>query len=263
MNYIYYFKNILKYIIMEKTIICTYWKNNTCKYMNEPYRCCFAHGVKEIKKIVCKYGSNCHNPKCNFDHGDLSTTLDMVFDIPIIDKRKNKKQNTKKIMNKKNNKSKLIENIQISNANSFELPLINTENSDNVNIIRIFNKEKGINDNINILYTDYNKILSIIDKFYIEKYNGIVYEKNKYISKIVNNNYKEISYLRSINNKKDLIINEINSENNKLKNIIDNLKNENNSLKNNYTTKYMVDTKIKKKDKDEKNKIITLYNKYY
>lgn len=232
---------------MEKTVICDYWKNNICKHMNKPYNCKFAHGIDEINVVECIYGINCYNNNCNFNHGEVSTNKYMVYDVPIVYKR-----NNKKCKKTKNN----FKNINFSeNDNLLVIPNIPQKYiqdgiDDNVNIIKIINKEKCIKDKLNIKCQDHDKLLSIIDEFYIKKYNSMIKNKNKLISNIVNNNYKEIKILRDSNNKKDVIINNLNSENKLLKEYI-------NEIKNNNTKKEKVENKIV-----NNNKIMKIYDKY-
>lgn len=246
---------------MEKTIICSYWENKTCKFMEDPFMCQFAHGTEDINKIYCKYGNHCNNPKCAFYHGNESTTPDMVYDIPIIDKRKNKK-NKKIIKNtEKYNKSINFDNLEKEEIIPFTNYIPHTyERQETATVVKIINKEYGIKENINIFNNDHVKVLSIIDDFYITKYNNIVNEKNRYIRQIVFNNYKNIYYLRKINNNKDEIINKLKSENILLKENNELLKKE----KNIYTKNNMVDINNNKKiyKIDFQNKLKTLYNKY-
>ena len=230
---------------MEKTTICSYWEKKSCRFMNNPEKCIFAHGVEDLKKIPCIYGSNCYNVNCKFNHENISTITAMVYDIPIINLRKNKKI--------KKNKKKIFPNVEdISKKEKYNIPFktdIPCENKkeEKIQIVKIVNKHKGISDTINVLNTNYNKMLSIIDDFYIKKYDNMLYSKNKYISKIINNNYKLISYLRNINIDKDLIINKITDENERLKK---------NTIPN------MEDVLNKKKKHEDQNKIKLLYNKY-
>lgn len=259
---------------MEKTTICTYWENNTCKFMYNPEKCHFSHGMEDINKINCKYGVNCYNSNCKFYHGNETTISNMVYDIPIVDKRKNKNKKNLNYIDDvqkrfKNNKSlkfmNPLENQEIIPLKT-NIPYINIKDGmkDTFNIIKIINKEKGINEVINILNTDFNKMLSAIDDFYINRYNIMVYKKNKHISQIVKNNYKNISCLRIINNDKDIIINKLNLENDSLKKGLDDLKNENGRLKSEIeNTKYnTVVIKNKKIVTQDQNKLKLLYDKY-
>lgn len=235
---------------MEKIVICKYWENKICKFMEDAKKCMYAHGIHDINittVVDCKYGINCYNAKCNFNHGEISTIPAMVYDVPIIDKRK-KQKNQKIIKNKKNNFNIIEkeENILFKTIIPYseDIPKITTN-------IKIVNKEKGIEENINIFNKDYDKTLSIIDRFYIEKYNNTINDKNKYIRQIVFNNYKNIYYLRKINNNKDDIINKLNSENNSLKKVINELKTNNEkkkkeNIKYQSTTNNMVEIKNKK-----------------
>lgn len=238
---------------MQKIIICKYWENGICKFMDDSFKCCYAHGVEDLYIVDCKYGVNCNNPKCLFDHGK-STIPDMVYDIPIIDKRKIKK--CKKIKNMEdshviNNNEKYKNQIQdIKNYNK----------KDKIKHIILINKEKGIRDYINISNKDYNNLLSKIDEFYINKYNTMVYIKNNYISQIVKNNYKNIIILRNNNNDKDIIIKKLQSENNSLIKMTEELKSENKNLSAELS-KNKINT-INKVVENDKSKLKKLYNKY-
>lgn len=231
---------------MEKTKICFYWEKKSCRFMNNPENCIFAHGMKDLKKISCIYGSNCYNVNCNFNHGNESTRPAMVYDIPIINLKENKKvkkNKNKNFPNIEENSKKEKDNIPCKTDIACE-----NKNEEKIQIVKIVNKHKGINETINVLNTNYNKMLSTIDDFYIKKYDNMLYSKNKYISKIINNNYKLISYLRKININKDLIIHKITDENERLK-------------KNTMPTN-MEGLLNKKKKSEDPNKLKSLYNKY-
>lgn len=225
---------------MEKTTICSYWEKKSCRFMNNPKNCIFAHGVEDLKKISCIYGSNCYNVNCKFNHENISTIPSMVYDIPIIDLKKNKKV--------KKNKKKNFSNAEEISKKEKDNISFNTDIpcENKIQIVKIVNKHKGINETINVLNTNYNKMLSIVDDFYIKKYDNMLYSKNKYISKIINDNYKLISYLRNINKDKDLIIHKITDENERLKKkeCLENIK------------------KDKPSKMEDQNKLKTLYNKY-
>lgn len=245
---------------MIKSEICIYWKNNTCRFMANPEKCSFSHGMEDFQKntIDCKYGSRCNNPKCNFFHGKGPTTVNMVYDLQIITKNKIKKNNKK-------NKKVYHEHINIiknDNNNTFNnysnnlikmLPIIDTTNTEKVTIIK---KNQDIKENIFIENKDYNKLLSYVDTYYIIHYTNIINRKNKYFGKIVEKNYNYINILRND-------INELKNDNKKLKNKLKEQKlfheKEILKIKNSYTTNKMVEHK----NKDiNKNKLINLYNKY-
>lgn len=254
---------------MQKTVICSYWENKICKFMKNPSMCSYAHGIEYINKVNCKYGSKCCNPKCDFNHGIISTIPNMVYEIPIIKKRKNKKL-IKKIKDdeiceqinipKKQIGSNIYNIIDKEDNSNYKLSVAHIDPPilENDGKIIIINKEKGINDVINIFNKDFNNTLSIIDDFYVKKYNNIVNEKNKYISNIVKNNYNEIYKLRTINKDKDLIINKITNENISLKKTIEYLENENKNNQN-VNTLQMVDMVDINKYKKLYNKYIKLY----
>jgi hypothetical protein len=139
---------------MEKTKICLYWKNKNCKYMESPEKCCFAHGVEDLFKKECKYGANCYNANCKFNHGCESTMVNMVYDFPFImkiPKRKNKKINTPE------DKSDKVINC-----------LIEKETPKNDNII---NKENEINDNHNKIKSENQRLKKVIEKLKNENKN--------------------------------------------------------------------------------------------
>lgn len=220
---------------MEKTIICVYWEKKTCKYMNNSSKCKFAHGVEEINVIDCIYGSNCYNINCKFNHGNESTIPAMVYDIPIIIKKGNKKSQKIK---EKLKLSTIVEPILYeNNINTMDIPKIQDGIQEKeIKTIKVINKEKHINDEIYIKNKDYNNLLSIIDDFYIKKYNNL---KDKH-------------------EKKDKIINNLKDENNSLKNRINDLQNK--STISNMVDKDIIQNKCKKNNNIDKLK--TLYNKY-
>lgn len=245
---------------MEKTIICSYWVNKSCKFMEDSSKCKYAHGESEIKEIECIYGNNCYAFNCKFKHEDKSSIHDMVYDIPIVYKRKNKNKN-------KNAKNVNIENIFDESVNNNNINMINKKENiqfKDVKIVNIINKNKKINETVNIFNTNNDQLLSIVDEFYIKKYNNMVNSKNKYISMVVKNNYENIVYLNKIKNDKDLIIKNLNSENTILKNIIGELKMDNNKKAD--TISDMVEKQNNilnvNKIKNKENKIKKIYDKY-
>jgi hypothetical protein len=56
--------------------------------MKIPSMCLYAHGIKYLNKVNCKYGSNCCNPKCDFNHGTISAIPNMVYEILLFRKEK-------------------------------------------------------------------------------------------------------------------------------------------------------------------------------
>ena len=234
---------------MEKTTICSYWEKKSCRFMNKPENCIFAHGMEDLKKISCIYGSNCYNVNCNFNHENNSIKPVMVYDIPIIKLIKDKKV--------KKNKKKTFSNVEENSKKEKDIILCENKNEEKIQIVKIVNKHKNINESINVLNTNYNKMLSMVDDFYIKKYDNMLYSKNKYISKKINDNYKLISYLRKINIDKDLIIHKITDENERLKKK-DYLEN----TKKNTIHANMEDLLNKKKKPKDQNKLKSLYNKY-
>jgi hypothetical protein len=238
---------------MQKIAICKYWENGNCIFMEDSVKCCYAHGVEDLNMVECKYGVNCNNPKCLFDHGK-STISNMVYDIPIIDKIKIKK--CKKIKNMEG--SHIINNNEKYKNKNQDINIYNKK--DKINNIILINKEKGIKDYINISNKDYNSLLSKVDEFYINKYNTMLYIKNNFISQIVKNNYKNIVILRNKNNDKDITIKKLQSKNNSLIKMTEELKTENKILSDKLS-KNKINTMNKVVGNDN-SKLKKLYNKY-
>lgn len=151
---------------MEKTIICNYWKKGICKFMIKPEKCNFAHGSDDIRTITinCRYGSFCHNVDCMFFHGSISTTRQMVYEIPLIIKKSKK---SKKDINK---------NIFTQRGNSEKIKILE-ENKKTVNSLSsILKNISDISDNLdnygnrtnNIINTEYKDLNSIIKELEIE-----------------------------------------------------------------------------------------------
>lgn len=256
---------------MEKTKICIFWKNKNCKFMEDASKCIYAHGEDDMFMVECKYGNGCYNNYCKFKHEDkfiIPEIPDRIYDFPIINKKEIKKIQKNKKLNYK--KEKIYGSTKIESENENNINIINEEkiipfknNTPPRNTtVNIINKEKGIKENINVIKTDYNQMLSYIDDFYIKRYNTMVYSKNKHIGIIVENNYKNIIYLRNINNNKDLIINKLKYENNCLKKNIEKLQND--REKTNTINNKMDMVGMNKKRKPTKNKklLISLYDKY-
>lgn len=263
----------------HKTILCDFWEKGNCKYMERSELCKYAHGIEDLYIVYCKYGINCNNPKCLFYHGK-STTRNMVYDIPIINKKKNKKcKKIKSIENSHFCKSITNKEIVINNSNNRNIPL-KEYIKDETQIVDIINKNKGIKDTITAFNTDINKILSVVDEFYIKKYNNMVYNKDIIINKLKSENIslKKITKELKIDNKNisaELSKNKINTmnvvenDNIKLKNLyykyIELYKIFNN---NNYKTinleeikKYTMDKNIYKV-KQRAYKVYNFYQKY-
>lgn len=158
---------------MEKIKICVYWEKKICKFMNNPDKCCYAHGIN------CKYGINCCNSKCVLNHGDI-----VVYDIPIV-----------KI------KTFCNPNFFENETNKIPVKSINEDNNildinkNNINNVIIIKKEDNINDIVYYLESDYNKILSYIDNYYIEKIN----KNNQYFRNTIIKNCGYTTFLRNKN----------------------------------------------------------------
>lgn len=243
---------------MEKIIICKYWENKTCKFMDDCSKCMYAHGIDDINRttvVDCKYGINCYNAKCKFNHGNISTIPDMVYDVPIIDKRKNRKIKNRNVQDGLQSKIKQYKNVSTIVDMVYDMK---EEKKKSPNFIKIINKDKSINEKINFFNKDYNKLLNLVDDFYIKKYNTMVYSKNRYISQIIRNNYKNIVFLRNNNNDKDTNIKKLKSENESLIKITEDLKNENKNL----SSQFSKNNIEKRKVATDKNKLKNLYNKY-
>lgn len=182
---------------MEKIIICSYWEKGSCKYMNDPDQCSFAHGEEDIKRIYCKYGINCLNIKCSFYHGNNITDSVKEISVNLFDfvKDKNKKK-------KQKNKKTIIPQIPQTSTSIIDIPLIDPIKNEideiesdkfNKNII-IINKNDNIKDclNIGIKYheDDLNKLLSYIDIYYITYYNNRINELEER-NRTINEKFKE------------------------------------------------------------------------
>lgn len=237
---------------MEKTIICDYWKNNICKHMKDSFKCKFAHGVEEIQTINCMYGINCYNINCKFKHEDKTTIPVMVYDIPIVDKRKNKKNK---------NKNKKQPNHDVKKKNDFYLHTeISVEDKYKINntgtdIVTIIKKDEDIKEKVNVKNPDDKKLLPFLDEYYKD----IINKKNKFINEIVTYNYKYIVNIRKENDLLKSQNNELKTKNIKLE--LDKLEREkeNNILKNTCATK--MGNSVNKLIIN-KNKLLKLYNKY-
>jgi hypothetical protein len=153
---------------MEKTKICNYWKNKTCKYMNEPLLCSFAHGHNDITPIPCIYKNKCCNNNCNFDHGNIRG-YNSKIEINLYDLINKRKQKNKKKV--KINKEQNINNYD-NNFNTDNNDIIsNTITCDNIKSVKIIKKDV-LEKNIIIKIgenTELNKLLNHIDEYYIKR----------------------------------------------------------------------------------------------
>lgn len=155
---------------MEKTAICSYWVKENCEFMKYPKKCRYAPGKDDIFIIKCKYGRNCINNFCKFNHGDISTRPKMVYNVTI-----NPKKNKKKINKQINIKDKSKNNGYTTD--SILSNMLKNQKDDNISDkITIINKDTKIRENIiisrNTEYKDsiyYNKFLTFVDEFYISK----------------------------------------------------------------------------------------------
>lgn len=200
---------------MEKSIICDYWKNNICKYMNDSLKCKYAHGESEIKVVECMYGNHCYNINCKFNHGE-STVPNTVYDIPIVNKRKLRNKN-KRIINKEKNMK--MEQINPQKTNTIiNLVDYNKDDKNNISVkdevqnidpvVTINNKLKEENnklkqeinklkEEINEMKKKYTKKKVVDDKIVNnDRVDKIMIKYNKYIKiyeLFINNNYKTIN----------------------------------------------------------------------
>lgn len=275
---------------MEKTIICEFWEKRNCKFMEKPSLCCYAHGMKELKKVDCKYGPNCSVPKCLFFHGNTSTINKMVYDIPIINKKmlkRNNKKGIKKISivetycKNIDTKSIQLEKFSKTINKVSDIATIDTYNIGS-GIVTIIKKEEDIKEQVIVKNPDTNKLLPFVDEYY----KNIIIKKNKFINNIVTDNYRYIVNIRNENKKTNLkleILNEKNNINdniiNKLKKENDLLKSQNNELKTENNKLELDKLEMEKENKIlketnttsmvdhessniNKNKLLNLYNKY-
>lgn len=173
-----------------KTILCKYYIENRCKFVNSTELCSYAHGNNDLKTIDCKFGARCTNVNCKFYHGDINVNkIENIEHIIKIDK---------KII--KNNKIKVIQTITPKNDDKDyyniykELDLLI-----NLDVYNNLDKIKN-NDNFDIQkfsdsFRNSNNLLSI------DKYIAIIKDKNIIISKLKNQLEKQ---KMSIKNKYNL-----------------------------------------------------------
>lgn len=252
---------------MTKYVLCEYYKNKTCKFMNDSKLCTYAHGKNDLTIVDCKFGSGCTNIDCKFNHGD-NLINNNIYEIPIIIKsKKTNKKNIKNNINKKvnkNNSSNIFEMLNNQEnetssknniINTFQIDINNVPNNvpildpiNNIQTIKIINKDKKINEIVTIPRINNNdKLFNIIDNYYVTKYLNHVYIKNKEISTICYNNFK---YIKQLNNK----INEKNNIIYKLKEKINNFEKENINLSS--KIKLLIDNKKDVILKTEKNILV-------
>jgi hypothetical protein len=214
---------------LSKTILCKFYLNGKCKFMNKPDMCLFAHGEGDLIKIECKYKQYCNNIKCNYNHevSDYAPT-EFIYK-PIIktickNNIKNNKINDKKIIvsiNSKNhiqvlkssvfNKFKSIVNIIILNIkikkflkNKKIESIKNVNNDDTCNECYNYKyKIKKQNDfihnnkikDIYIILKKYNlnKNLENLELILNQYFNGLNKNKEKDNGLEIKNKFKTIS----------------------------------------------------------------------
>lgn len=136
----------------KKTTLCKYYLKNKCNYNSE--LCIYAHGITDLRKVDCKYGVHCNNPKCNYYHGDI-LIKEYKYEPNIVFKNKKSKIFKKDTINYIYDNKHLINNI-------YDKPQI-----------------PKIKENIN------NKLLIIIDDYYLDiisKKDNLILEYKKKIS---------------------------------------------------------------------------------
>lgn len=181
---------------MEKSIICDYWENGICRYMNESSKCKYAHGESEIKVVECMYGKDCYNVNCSFNHG-ISTFFEKTYEIPIF-------INKRKLKNKKKNKSLTVKSDPSHNGNPNNTKMEQKTNTINKKIDfekdnnKIYVKSKA--QNIDTVITINNKL-----KEEIKELNNEIKELNNKIKELKNNNTKNKVVDKIINNDKIMI----------------------------------------------------------
>lgn len=163
-----------------KTKMCRYYLNNKCKYMKTPKSCPYAHGEEDINKIICKYKNKCINLNCRYYHEKPINTF----------------INNKIVVNKKSKHNNFYIN-EDSKINSIELPISGLD----INSIKIYNKhdpkknanikiiknDNPINNNRKDFSSELDKLLNVVDSYYI----NIINNKNIEIRDIiVKNNFK-------------------------------------------------------------------------
>lgn len=192
----------------NKTILCKYYLENKCKFINTPTLCKFAHGKKDIKIIKCKYGNYCYTRNCSFYHESINipninfNLLDFVKNKKSI-KRKNNiyilndikdNENIDKCINSGNEDYKILPNeneaIQTTTITNYydiykELDLFK-----NINICCVSDK---------IIDNRFNNIIHKISCSIKNKYINIIKEKNKIITQLKKYQKKEKPNLKLFN----------------------------------------------------------------
>lgn len=221
---------------MIKTIICKYFLKGKCKFMNNPDKCQFAHGEKELVKIECKYKQYCINSRCTYNHDAINSEYskpDKYVYEPIINKNyKNKKlyNYSSKKYYLKNNKFKIIvnriilhikikkflENKKINLIKSLEYKIKKqNEFIHNNNIKEMYNILKRFNINKNL-----EKLEKIL-KCYFKSDTPNLQNTNNINNNIeIRNNNKTLLSFQKYYNVGCMILKDINNWKNIIKNII-------------------------------------------
>lgn len=173
---------------MDKTIICSFYENNICKFMNESHRCKYAHGKDELVIPECKFGVRCYNVNCDFKHYDI---IDKKIEININDIIKVNK-NIKKVKNKKNNKIQNFKNIPQNNMVDIKNKLLQSkmyiEKENNIFYDNgIKNEDKNNNSYINII-DRLKKKCQFLTLNYINAFTRTVFKLENEISKLKDEN---------------------------------------------------------------------------
>ena len=73
----------------HKTKICEDWETfKSCRYGK---KCKFAHGNKELRIVMCKYGDKCYDKSCKFKHPEKNyVNLYNLDNLEISEDKKDK-----------------------------------------------------------------------------------------------------------------------------------------------------------------------------
>lgn len=75
-----------------KTRICEDWETfGSCVYGK---KCRFAHGEEELKKVLCKYSSNCSINNCKFEHINEDNYME-IYNLRNLEINEDKKDKDK------------------------------------------------------------------------------------------------------------------------------------------------------------------------
>lgn len=205
--------------IKYKVELCKNWEKGNCKYND---KCNFAHGEKDLIKLMCFNGIECYNEKCNYNHPDGWNAYDNKKECIFCSKGFCDKSNLKykHIINEDYSKNDKSQNFEINKNKETEKVNIYDE-KDFPQLLKFNNKVKEYMNTNNENYEEYTDILNIKKQ---------LYNNYKYLSKLDKNSWSDDLEIQETNDKIKILNDKYNILKNKYKKECENVLNDNLNL---------------------------------